>query len=210
MANSPRQSIMALLASLAVFFGSWALLKWPILLGAGLAVGTYVGTFLISKPKLKIGHIRVDALPDGNELKRLLLEAKDDMDAIDQASKQITNLPIRQQSEQLYQTGLRILEYLEKNPDRIPAARRFMGYYLNTARDILEKYLPFQSSGLRTEEVKRVTQATERAMPILNQAFENQFTNLMQNDIIDIESDIKVLEMTLQAEGGNYGSKQDE
>ncbi len=208
MQSSPRQFILALLAALAVFFGTWSGLQWPVLLAAGLAVGTYVGVYLLAKPKLRIGHIRVDSLPDGDELKRLLLEAKDDMDAINRASKQITNLPIRQQSEQLYQTGIRILEYLEKNPDRIPAARRFLGYYLNTARDILEKYLPFQNSGLRTDEVKRVTQATERAMPILNQAFETQFTNLMQNDIMDIESDIKVLEMTLQSEGGIHGSEQ--
>lgn len=197
-----RQIIFGLAAALAVFFGLTLGLSWPFWIAGILAVGTYLGVFLLSKPRLKIGHIRVDTLPDGDELKLLMLDAKNDMDAIRDATKKITHLPIRQQGEQLYQTGLNILSYLEKHPDKISLARRFFGYYLDTAVAILQKYLPFQESGLRTEEVRRVAQETERAMPILNRAFERQFTNLMQNDMIDIESDIKVLEMNLRSEGG--------
>ncbi len=202
MRGGRRQVICGLAAALVVFFALGFGLDWPYWIAGLLAVGTYVGVFLISKPRLKIGHIRVDSLPDGDALKALMLDAKNDMDMIQATTKKITHLPIRQQSEQLYATGLNILSYLEKNPDKIPLARRFFGYYLDTAVGILQKYLPFQESGLRTEEVRRVTQSTERAMPILNRAFERQFSNLMQNDVMDIESDIKVLEMNLRSEGG--------
>lgn len=202
MRGSARQILCGLGAALLVFFGLGFLIDWPLWIAGILAVGTYFGVFLISKPRLKIGHIRVDSLPDGNDLKALMLDAKNDMDTIRDLTKKITHLPIRQQSEQLYQTGLNILSYLEKNPDKISLARRFFGYYLDTAVEILQKYLPFQESGLRTEDVRRVTQSTERAMPILNRAFERQFSNLMQNDMMDIEAEIKVLEMNLRSEGG--------
>lgn len=202
MSGAARQFALALGAGLAVFFGLWLGLNWPLWIAGLLAAGSYAGVFILAKPRLKIGHLRVDALPDGDELKRLMLDAKDDMDKIRLAEKKITNLVIKQQSQTLYHTGLNILEYLEQHPERISAARRFFAYYLDTAVGILEKYLPFQASGLATEEVRRVTRATEKAMPVLNRAFEKQFTNLMQNDIMDIESDIKVLEMTLKSEGG--------
>lgn len=197
-----RQLIPGLAAALAVLFGLWLGLDWPVWAAALPAVGTYFGVFLLCRPRIKIGHLRVDALPDGDELKELMLDAKEDMDKIRKASQKISNLLIKEQSRGLYETGLRILTYLEKNPERIPAARRFFTYYLDTAVGILEKYLPFQDSGLQTDEVRRVTASTEKAMPILNKAFEKQFTKLMQNDIMDIESDIKVLELTLKSEGG--------
>lgn len=201
MGKYTRQFIIALVSSLAVFFGLGILLQWNLFVAAGLAVGTYIGTFLVSKPQMRIGSINIDRLPDGDELKRLLLDAKGDMDAIQSASKQISNVNIQQESQKLHSTGMRILQYLEKHPDRIPTARKFLNYYLDTARDILEKFLPFQASGLRTDDVKRVYESTERALPILNEAFERQFNNLMQNDILDIESDIHVLEMNLKMEG---------
>ncbi len=207
MGNSPRQYILGILSAIAVFFVLSSGLNWPFLIAAGLAAGTYAGVFLYAKPQIKIGSIKVDRIADKSEFKRLLLEAKQDLDLLRTATKQISNLPLRHQSQQLYRSGVRILEYLEKNPDRIPAARRFLGYYLTTAVDILRKYIPFQKSGLKTDEVKQVTDATKKALPVLLEAFEAQFTTLMQNDILDIESDIKVLELTRKSEGGGDGEK---
>lgn len=207
MKNSLRQLFLAILIALLAFFGFWKGLAWNMFVSAGLALGTYLGVYLVAKPTLKIGNIRIDSLPDGDELKLLLLDAKTDMDRIQAASNKITNIAIKDESIKLYDTGLKILNYLEKNPDRISAARRFLNYYLDTARDILEKYLPFQESGLRTEDVQRVVQSTSKALPILNEAFDRQFNNLMQNDIMDIESDIKVLEMNLKHDGGNHNAQ---
>ncbi len=196
-----KQIILALLTSLALFFALFFGLKWNVFVVIILSLGTYLGVFMVTKPRLKIGNIRIDKLEDGDELKALLLDAKDDMDHIKKASAEITNLALKEESQRLYNTGVKILEYLEEHPERISTARRFFTYYLDTARDILEKYLPFQRSGLRTEDVENVFRSTQKALPILNEAFERQFNHLMQNDIIDIESDIKVLEMNLKMDG---------
>jgi 5-bromo-4-chloroindolyl phosphate hydrolysis protein len=196
-----KQIILALLTSLALFFALFFGLKWNVFVVIILSLGTYLGVFMVTKPRLKIGNIRIDKLEDGDELKALLLDAKEDMDHIKKASAEITNLALKEESQRLYNTGVKILEYLEEHPERISTARRFFTYYLDTARDILEKYLPFQRSGLRTEDVENVFRSTQKALPILNEAFERQFNHLMQNDIIDIESDIKVLEMNLKMDG---------
>jgi 5-bromo-4-chloroindolyl phosphate hydrolysis protein len=196
-----KQIILALLTSLALFFALFFGLKWNVFVVIILSLGTYLGVFMVTKPRLKIGNIRIDKLEDGDELKALLLDAKEDMNHIKKASAEITNLALKEESQRLYNTGVKILEYLEEHPERISTARRFFTYYLDTARDILEKYLPFQRSGLRTEDVENVFRSTQKALPILNEAFERQFNHLMQNDIIDIESDIKVLEMNLKMDG---------
>ena len=199
--SSRLQGIMATLFSVAAFLGLYLGLSWPILIAAALSIGVYAGVYLITRPKLKIGNIWLDSLKDGEEMRQLFLEAKDDVVAIGNAGKKVSNETIKQQSAQLYDTSNRILDYLEKNPNSISDARRFLNYYLNTARDILEKYLAFQKTDIKTEEIQKVTASTERAMTILNQAFNTQFTHLMENDIMDIEADIKLLETNLKMEG---------
>lgn len=195
------QTIIATIAALLAFFCLGFLFQLPLLLAAVLALATFFGVYLVSKPQIKIGHINLDALPDGDALRALMEDAKEDMQAIEAATKQITHVQIKEQSVQLHRTGINILEYLQEHPDRISAARRFFSYYLETARNILEKYLKFQKTELRTEEVLSVNKATQRALPILNQAFEKQFTRLISNDIMDIEADIQLLETTLMSEG---------
>jgi 5-bromo-4-chloroindolyl phosphate hydrolysis protein len=195
--NNTRQVIISTISSVVLFILLNFLLNWPILVSAVLSLGTFVGVYLISKPRRKIGGRLVDDLDNGEELKKLMDDAYEDMIIIEKASYQISNPGIKEQTVRLHKTGTSILAYLTKNPDRISAARRFFGYYLDTARDILEQYLSFQKSGLITEDVLRVSKATEDALPVLNEAFEKQFNSLMENDIINIEANIKLLKTNL-------------
>ncbi|MDI9469015.1 MAG: 5-bromo-4-chloroindolyl phosphate hydrolysis family protein [Bacillota bacterium] len=176
--------------------------SWPLPLAGIMAVGTYGGTYLLSKRPQRIGKVRVDRLPGGSQLKVLLLEAEADMEAIRRASREIAHIELRQEVKRLIGTGERILLYLGENPERIGNARRFFIYYLDTARTILEKYISVQKSGLDTAQVRQVRQETIRIVPQLTAAFERQFTNLMSNELVAIESEIKLLESTLKAEGG--------
>ncbi len=199
--KSGRQVFWALVSSLGLFFLLGFGLQWNLLVTALLAVLTYFGVFLISRPKLRIGRIVIEDYQKGEELRTLLDDAYEDMEAIRQAGKSINNIDIKQETERLYQTGTKILEYLTKEPQKIKLARRFFTYYLDTARGILEKYLKIQAADLRTEEIRQVSRATQEAMPILNQAFEKQFSNLLANDLMDIEEDIKLLKINLKMEG---------
>lgn len=199
--KSGRQVFWALVSSLGLFFLLGFGLQWNLLVAALLAVLTYFGVFLISRPKLRIGRIVIEDYQKGEELRTLLDDAYEDMEAIRQAGKSINNIDIKQETERLYQTGTKILEYLTKEPQKIKLARRFFTYYLDTVRGILEKYLKIQAADLRTEEIRQVSRATQEAMPILNQAFEKQFSNLLANDLMDIEEDIKLLKINLKMEG---------
>ncbi|MDO5016404.1 MAG: 5-bromo-4-chloroindolyl phosphate hydrolysis family protein [Eubacteriales bacterium] len=195
------QVLLSLVIALGIFSLLGFVLKWSLLVAALLSVLSYFAVYLLSRPKLRIGNIVIEDYRKGDELRALLDDAYEDMEAIRKASRSITNLNIQNEARKLYKTGTKILEYLSHEPDKINLARRFFSYYLNTARGILEKYLKIQSSELQTEEVRQVTRSTEAAMPVLNQAFEKQFSNLIANDLMDIEEDIKLLKINLKMEG---------
>lgn len=85
---------------------------------------------------------------------------------------------------------MRILDYLKENPDKIKLARRFFTYYLDTTAKILERYMEFQNTGLHSEEVEHILTKTAETLPVLNRAFEGQFTHLMQGELMDVEADL--------------------
>ena len=146
--------------------------------------------------------IDVESLPGGEEIQKLLDDAQADLGDIDQAVKAIADPAVQQDAQALYATGTGILAYLNENPDKIKLARRFFTYYLDTAAKLLARYVDFQNTGLHSEEVTEILCKTAESLPVLNKAFEKQFTHLMQGELLDVEADIELLKSTLKMEGG--------
>jgi len=198
MAN--RQTILGGLAGILAFLTSTFLLKFPLPISVIIAVGVYFGMYFVTKPTYKIGSVDIDSISNGVEVKQLLDKAYYDLKIIQAASKKARHEEIRNNADKLNQTGLNILNYLEKNPKKVLTARRFLSYYLDTAADIVEKYSELAATNFKSSEMEELYSKTNRALLILNSAFEKQFLKLMQNEFFDIEADINVLEKTLEME----------
>ena len=69
---------------------------------------------------------------------------------------------------------------------------------MDTAARLLGRYMELENLGLHTQEVLEVQRKTESVLPVLNQAFERQFTQLMAGELLDTEVDIQVLEQELE------------
>lgn len=193
--------VSSLLAS-AVFLVLFLLFRWSLIVCILLCVGIYFGLFLLLKPSRRIAGIDVESLPGGEEIQKLLDDAQADLGDIDQAVKAIADPAVQQDAQALYATGTGILAYLNENPDKIKLARRFFTYYLDTAAKLLARYVDFQNTGLHSEEVTEILCKTAESLPVLNKAFEKQFTHLMQGELLDVEADIELLKSTLKMEGG--------
>ena len=144
----------------------------------------------------------MESMPGGEEIQKLLDDAQTDLADIDKAVKAIADPAVQHNAQALYATGTRILAYLKENPDKIKLARRFFTYYLDTAAKLLARYVDFQNTGLHSEEVTEILCKTAESLPVLNKAFEKQFTHLMQGELLDVEADIELLKSTLKMEGG--------
>ncbi len=181
---------------LALFFG----LQWHIALCTVLAVGVYFGLFLLLKPTRRLKWSGTPFAPEEEKVEQLFEEAADDMRVLKEAASTAKSPGMRKQAGTLYQTGARILHYLMENPEKTAQARRFFTYYLDTAARLLARALEFERTGLRSREVTGVLQKTEAVLPVLQEAFERQFTNLMHGELMDVEADISVLESMIHME----------
>lgn len=193
--------ILSVVVSAAVFLILFIGLNWNLIFCILLCVGLYFGLFFLLKPRRKIAGVDVDSLPDGDEIQKLLDDAEIDLEAIKNAKQQIEDPVVRSDADSLHDTAVRILAYLNENPDKIRLARRFFTYYLDTAAKLLTRYIDFQQTGLRSPEVMEILNKTAKALPVLDNAFERQFTHLMEGELMDVEADIGLLESTLKMEG---------
>ena len=191
--------ISALLAG-GLFIVLLFLLKWSIIIALPITVGAYVGLYLITKPRRKIGNVNIDFLDDGEELAKKLDEAREDYESIKKSLSKIIDMQVKDTAEKLCATSEKIIEYLENNPEKIRQARQFIDYYQDTASELLKKYITLQNSDINTDEVANLKKDTKNALTTLDTAFNNQFEKLMRGEMIDMQTDIDVLEKTVKSE----------
>ncbi len=188
--------------SCAAFLFLFLFLHWNPAVAAVLSVLLYFAFGLLLKPRKKLGGIDIEKIQGGEELQRLLNEARKDLKQIGKAARAITNIKAREDAEALESCGKRILAYLQENPEKISMARRFFTYYLDTAAGLLERYIQMQETGLRTPEISEAMMKTARTLPVLNEVFDRQFTRFMEGELMDVDAEISLLKNTLEMEGG--------
>ena len=193
--------LVSFLAAILFFAVTVWGLKWNLILSGVLAVLLYLAVLLLTKPKRQLGGIALEELPDGETLEKRLAEAREDFDSIGRSMKEIEDSELQAESEKLHGTAGRILNFLEKNPEKIPAARQFIDYYQDTASSLLKRYVELQNTRLGTADVTQLKDQTRQALVTLNRAFEKQFEKLMQNELMNMDADIKLLRQTMKMEG---------
>lgn len=193
--------ILAAILGIGLFLVLQFVLKVPLLFSIVLAL-ILNGTARKSlDPTRSVGRVKVDFAQYDAEKRRTLQEASAHLRNIDSVLRQVQSPDIRTRGRRVYETGNRIIEYVTKYPEKISIARRFFNYYLETASSILVKYLDIQKTRIQTTEIRQLGERTAQALEILETAFEKQFGKLMVDEIMDIESDINLLETTLRMEG---------
>ena len=183
-----------------LFLGLLFGLHWNIVIDIILSAGFYMGLSMILKPEKKIGSVSMDQIDGGEELEKQLQEAKKVFLAIQESLKKIKDSVILQEAEKLNQISAEMITYLENHPDKIVYARQFIDYYQGTESKILARYAELENTGLQTKDILKLKENTTEALHTLHQAFEQQFQKLVQNEMIDMEAEIRLLEQTVKME----------
>ena len=193
--------ILSALFALVLFFILLLLFRWSLILCIVLSAAMYVACCMLLRPVEKIGKVEVDSLDNGEFLSERLSEAASDYNRMKKAAAQIREQPLGPQCAELVELAGNILDYLTENPEKITAARRYIDYYQETAANVLEHYTELKKTGLSTAETEKILRSTQESVATLKAAFNMQFEKLMQNELLDMEADLKLLKQTLRSEG---------
>ncbi|MCD8143548.1 MAG: 5-bromo-4-chloroindolyl phosphate hydrolysis family protein [Clostridiales bacterium] len=94
-----------------------------------------------------------------------------------------------------------ILEYQEKHPAKAAELRKFLSYYLPTTLKVLNTYAELERQQIQGENITATKRRIEGMMDKVVEGFELQLDKLFENDMLDITSDISVLENMLSQDG---------
>ncbi len=95
----------------------------------------------------------------------------------------------------------KILKDLKEDPSDIKQAKQFLSYYLDSTIKILEKYLELSAHSSLDPKIKESLMKVENMMDTLRNAFEVQLTRLLENEVMDLDTELSLLGQTIKMEG---------
>lgn len=95
----------------------------------------------------------------------------------------------------------RILACQKEHPERAGQLRSFLNYYLPTTLKILNSYAEMANQGIEGENISAAKDRIEAMMDKVVEGFEKQLDKLYADDLLDITSDISVMEKMMAKDG---------
>ena len=183
------------------------------LIGAGFFGLAYLLLYLNFIPSLLIGVVAFFAgnLVFGNKKIEENLESLSDEQVIGEMKKinekiyymigKVDKQELKADIKSIYDTTNKIIGKVSNDKTSLKKIRTFINYYLPVTLKILQKYDEIENQHLTTKDGSEFMKTVEEKIKVISKAFENQLGSLYQSDIVDIDSELGVLENMLKSEG---------
>lgn len=117
---------------------------------------------------------------------------------IRRANDRIADEELSRKIDRIEQVSALIFKEVEKHPEKRARIRTFFDYYLPTTQKLLDAYAEFEETGVEGEHLRVAKTRIEESMDAIVEGFEYQLDQLYSADVMDVVSDIQVMESMLQ------------
>ncbi len=163
------------------------------------AVGGFVAGLLLFQPSKEV-EVVIDGIP-AETLKTILEEHSSRAQYIRELCQRMVDEKVRRDSLRIYKFYQEILSDIKKDPKDLKTARSFLGYYPDAVIKILERYLDLQKRPTSDPAIVNSLAKAEGMLKQIADAFEKQLTRLLQDDVMDLDTELELLRRTMQSEG---------
>ena len=101
----------------------------------------------------------------------------------------------------MQRTAKDLLNHLEKNPERVALAYKFIDYYQDRAVKIVKQYQELEETHLSTGKIEELKARMKQTLAALDGAYQDQFEHILNDQIISADAELTVMEQQLDAEG---------
>ena len=173
-----------------LLFGLAALAGWVVYtMATGLDTSKKAPT---QRPFTATGNPTVD---------QLVQHGMEMLSRIREENAQIPGEELSAKIDELEDISRRIFTTVADKPEKAPQIRRFMEYYLPTVLKMLTNYRKLTERQVTGENADKMKKTVEDAMDVVLEAFSKQHDQLYKADVLDVTSDVKVLETLLRQDG---------
>jgi 5-bromo-4-chloroindolyl phosphate hydrolysis protein len=135
------------------------------------------------------------------QVEKAVKEGSERLRNIRSQTRLISDNEIAAKIQDICKTGLDIFDYIQKNPDDLTKAKQFINYYLDATEKIVNKYVELLSKKERSSEIDAAISNVESVLDSIKETYTKQLHNLLEDDLLDLNTEIKVLEKTIKLEG---------
>lgn len=135
------------------------------------------------------------------ELKRIVREGKEQVSRIEEIGLKIMDHKVRVEILEICSVAGDIFDNFIKDPRDIKESRRFLIYYLDTTERIVSKYYELSRATYLSDDAKKTLKNVESTLVLIKDSFRNHLKKLTENDVLDLEAEVKVLQNTIKREG---------
>lgn len=117
------------------------------------------------------------------------------------ANNAIPDQTLSQQMYELERLCVQIFKTVAEKPGKASQIRKFMNYYLPTTLKMLNSYRTMQERGVSRSDMLEARNALIHGMNMILTACQKQLDNLFKDEMLDVSTDIDVLEQMLKRDG---------
>jgi 5-bromo-4-chloroindolyl phosphate hydrolysis protein len=165
----------------------------PSLIAGGLAYA--IGFFFLFRVK------KPEVLASETGLKAALQEGSRKLEEIRRLEKLVRKASAIAQIKDIEAIIGKILAKVEQDPGSLRQAHQFLGYYLDSTINILNKYVGLSSQDVEDADIGKSLAKVESMLQTIRDAFEKQLARLLSSDAMDLDAELATLEQTIKMEG---------
>lgn len=196
------RDVLLPIAAAVFFVVLYLIVGVSLVLSIIFAVVFLVGLYYMSGPnRFRIGKITVENEAEYKSIESIIGDGYEKLAEMKGYVKKLRNSAMAGYAIQICQTGDKIFDYIQKNPDKVRGAREFFSYYLGTSCSIFKKYCAIEAQGLYSPEIRNSMTKAEETAKLLVECYQKQLGKLIEGDVFDLETEINVLRKTLQSGG---------
>ncbi len=135
------------------------------------------------------------------DITQVLEDAKNNNKQIKEMIKKIEDASMQVSIIEICETTERIIATVETSPKKFKRAETFFDYYLPMTLSFLNNYDNIENQKLTSKESIKFMNDAKSKIDLLNKAFQKQLSSLYQNDIVNMDAEMKVLDMMLKSDG---------
>ena len=128
-------------------------------------------------------------------------KANTDFNYLEDARVNLSDRELAAQLQRMQRTAKNLLNHLEKHPERISLAYKFIDYYQDRAVKIVTQYQELEETNLSTDKVRDLKARMKQTLAALDEAYQEQFEHVLNDQIISADAELTVMEQQLNAEG---------
>ena len=144
---------------------------------------------------------RIESDPVQKELSLVLAEGNRYVKEIRRLNDEILGEDISKQLDKIEEIVASIFELVKRKPDKIPELRKLMQYYLPMTIKVVTSYRDFENERVPSEQLEESKQEIRETLDKVKVAFVALREKLFQEDVLDVSTDLDVLEAMMSQEG---------